>query len=151
MCSGWTLHSLKKKAKKVQDLMDEKRYQEHEVIDNDVEQSLQVDISDFVLAVYAFNRKAYIGKVIDIHTADSEVFVSFMEASTADCSADGINECTALNWPCHPDKIWVEKGDILMVLPEPQQAASSSRRKENVYRLDSSTVPVIISVLETQR
>ena len=139
-------HSLKKKAKKVQDLVDEKRYRDHEIIDNDVEQSLQADINDF-----AFNRKAYIGKVIDIDTADSEVFVSFMEASTADGSADGINECTTLNWPYHPDKIWVEKGDILMVLPEPQQAASSSRRKENVYRLDSSTVPVIMRVLETQR
>ena len=68
---------------------DEKRYREHEVIDNDVEQSLQVDINDFVLAVYAFNRKAYIEKVIDIDAADSEVFVSFMEASTADGSADG--------------------------------------------------------------
>ena len=97
MCSGWTLHSLKKKAKKVQDLVDEKGYREHEVIDNDVEQSLQVDINDFVLAVYAFSRKAYIEKVIDIDTADSEVFVSFMEASTADGSADGINECTTLN------------------------------------------------------
>ena len=38
-----------------------------------MDQSLQVDINDFVLAVYAFNRKAYIGKVIDIDTADSEV------------------------------------------------------------------------------
>ena len=129
MCSGWTLYSLKKR-KKVQDLVDEKRYREHEVIDNDVEQSLQVDINDFVLAVYAFNRKAYIGKVINIDTADSEVFVSFMKASTADGSADGINEPTTLNWPYHPDKIWVEKGDIFMVLPEPQQAASSSRRRE---------------------
>ena len=50
--------------------MDEKRYREDEVINNDVEQSLQVDINDFVLAVYAFNRKAYTGKVIDIDTAD---------------------------------------------------------------------------------
>ena len=85
-----------------------------------MEQSLPVDINDFVLAVYAFNRKAYIGKVIDIDTADSEVFASFMEASTADGSADGINERTTLNWPYHPDKIWVEKGDILMVLNKQQ-------------------------------
>ena len=61
MCSGWTLHSSKKKAKKVQDLVDEKRYREDEVIDNDVEQRLQVDINYSVLVVYAFNRKAYIG------------------------------------------------------------------------------------------
>ena len=109
-----------------------------------MEQSLQVDINDFVLAVYAFSRKAYIGEVIDIDTADSEVFVSFMEAGTADGSTDDINECTTLNLPYHPDKIWVEKGDILMVLPVPEQAASSSRTK------DSSTVPVIMRVLETQ-
>ena len=77
--------------------------------------------------------------------------MSFMETGTANHSADGINERKTLNWPYHPHKIWVEKGNILIVLPEPQQAASSSRRKENVYRLDSSTVPVIMRVLETQK
>ena len=97
----WLDTPLKKKAKKVQYLVDEKKYREHEVIDVDVEQSLQVDINDFVRAAYSFSRKAYIGKVIDTDTADSEVFVSFMEASTADGSADGsadgINERTTLN------------------------------------------------------
>ena len=68
--------------------------------------NFQLEVGDFVAAIYEEDLKQYIGKIVEIDDAD--VDVTFMETSTST-----INLRSMFKWPRNKDEVQVDKSHIL--------------------------------------
>ena len=63
-----------------------------------VQKNFQLEVGDFVAAIYEEDLKRYIGKIVEID--DSDVHVIFMETSTST-----INLRSVFKWPRNKDEV----------------------------------------------
>ena len=94
-----------------------------------VQKNFQLEVGDFVAVIYEEDHKPYIGKIVEIDGAD--VHVIFMETSTSTISLR-----STFKWLTSKDEVWVEKSQILYVIPTPEQHGKSARS----YTLDELTL-----------
>ena len=73
-------------------------------------QNVSPDIGDHVAAVYKYDQKVYVGKVIEFD--ESEVHISFYKHNGS------ITNNTIFNKPKRKDEVWTPNDHILCVLPE---------------------------------
>ena len=73
-------------------------------------------VGSYVAAVY--DKKAYIGKVLDVDSEEGELNISFMESGKTNGH---------FKWPRHEDAIWVERQAILCSVQEPTPTGRSMR------------------------
>ena len=146
MCAGWTEHLLKKDThdKTMISIDDKGKDKDKEEPRNDQETSgsCNTDVSndegDFVGAVCRFSSNTYVGKVVRYDEDDAFAFVSFIVPSTRK-----IEVSTSFQWPTWEDKIWVSRGDILCVIPNPTSLPSYSKRSKPSFGLDKGTLITI--------
>ena len=86
----------------------------------------EFSVNDYVAAVY--NRKWYIGLIKDYDPEDSNLpfQVSFMEHGKG-------KGCLTFKWPTKQDIVWVQRGDILCRIEEPQPHGT-----RKMYKLQST-------------
>ena len=86
-------------------------------------------IGDWVAAVY--DKKWYVGKVLEVDSADGDAYIWFMEASRK-------SEAT-FKMPSEPDEIWIKFQSILAII-EPPSPCGKTRRQ---YKFNTDTVQMI--------
>lgn len=143
-CEGWSTHNLQKRkgTKKVvkdpeviqPEEIEEERFDNQLNLDitGDAEKDCQLEVGDFVAAVYEEDLMPYLGQIVEFDKTD--VLITFMESSTST-----INLRSTFKWPRNKDEVWVDKSHILCVTPQPEQHGKSARS----YTLDKLTLECI--------
>ena len=75
---------------------------------NEINSINSFPVGSYVAAVY--DKKAYIGKVLDVDSEEGELNISFMESGKTNGH---------FKWPRQEDAIWVERQAILCSVQEP--------------------------------
>lgn len=91
-------------------------------------QGIEVAVGEYVAALY--DKKMYIGMVLEHDDEDDEVEITFME-----------NVRKLLQWPKHEDRLWIDKKDIICTVSEPMPTGKSKR----MFKLSASDIANIDS------
>ena len=81
--------------------------------DTDAKESISLKEEDFVAAVYSEDCQVYIGKVLEVDEDDT--LISFMHHG----NSKPLDSKNVLKWPRQSDEVWINRGDVLCLIPEP--------------------------------
>ncbi len=76
-------------------------------------------VDEYVAAVYEFDKKWYIGKVLEVDPVDKEINVSFMKQ----CGG----KQAVFKWPDTKDEVFVFQKDILCIITPPRPSGKRAR------------------------
>ena len=80
--------------------------------DTDAKESIRLK-EDFVAAVYSEDCQVYIGKVLEVDEDDT--LISFMHHG----NSKPLDSNSVLKWPRQNDEVWINRDDVLYLIPEP--------------------------------
>ena len=116
-CS-WIKHCLTKKKQKIENIQeDNNNVLEHKIQSHTDDATFGMKENDFVIILY--EKKHYIGQIIDCDDEDNEVEVRCMEKCG---KVEG-----RFKWPRVEDKIWISKNNVLKVVEEPKAMGRTRR------------------------
>ena len=120
LCEGWKEHCLSREAvsratkikalpaAQLQSQPDARRNK-----DTDAKESISLKEEDFVAAVYSEDCQVYIGKVLEVDEDDT--LISFMHHD----NSKPLDSNSVLKWPRQSDEVWINRDDVLCLIPEP--------------------------------
>ena len=94
-----------------------------------------LDVDDFIAAIYVEDMKAYIGKIVD--TDDSDAFVCNIYGAVLSWSS-------TFKWPKPEDEVWVDKSLILSLLPAAESCGKSGRS----FKFNAEALQAVIRKFE---
>lgn len=113
-CDTWRKETTRKKPPTVNTDTTENSESLRDDADDTQDVHVQVQVGDYVGAVYDDNW--YVGKIETIDENDGEVEVSFMERKKQ-----------LFQWPRRDDILWLSKGDLLCTIKPPFETGKSKR------------------------
>ena len=116
-CTGWRLVNLKVRLTKSTD--------EYVLKKNVNEEAVVFDVNDYVAAVY--DRRVYIGEITEVE--ESEANISFLDHKGE------VSSNTVFREPIRKDEIWVERKNILCVLPAPTETKCGKKFEESIIAM----------------
>ena len=76
-------------------------------------ESISLKEEEFVAAVYSEDCQVYIGKVLEVDEDDT--LISFMHHG----NSKPLDSNSVLKWPRQSDEVWINRDDVLCLIPEP--------------------------------
>ena len=131
LCEGWKEHCLSREAvsratkikalpaAQLQSQPDARRNK-----DTDAKESISLKEEDFVAAVYSEDCQVYIGKVLEVDEDDT--LISFMHHG----NSKPLDSNSVLKWPRQSDEVWINRDDVLCLIPEPVSLKITGSRKD---------------------